>query len=235
MARQDIALMKDMNMNAVRMSHYPPDAFFLDLCDELGLYVIDELAGWQKRYDEGVGAPLVAAMVSRDVNHPSILFWANGNEGGWNTGLDDDYAQYDIQKRKVLHPWSTFSNIDTSHYQTYSSTVSKAAGARCSCPPSSCTGSTTAAQAQGSMTTGRSWAVGSVPPAASSGRWSTRPSSATTGWCPRHRRQSGPDGIVGPFRRRRAASSRSATSGRRSSSAALPTTPRPSPPHSTRQ
>lgn len=128
MARQDIALMKDMNMNAVRMSHYPPDAYFLDLCDELGLYVIDELAGWQKRYDEGVGAPLVAAMVSRDVNHPSVLFWANGNEGGWNTGLDDDYAQYDIQKRKVLHPWSTFSNIDTSHYQTYSSTVSKAAG-----------------------------------------------------------------------------------------------------------
>jgi hypothetical protein len=128
LARQDIELMKDMNMNAVRMSHYPPDAFFLDLCDELGLYVLDELTGWQHHYDEGVGAPLVAAMVNRDVNHPSILFWDNGNEGGWNTALDDDFALYDPQKRAVLHPWTTFSNVDTSHYQTYSSTASKAAG-----------------------------------------------------------------------------------------------------------
>jgi glycosyl hydrolase family 2 len=127
-ARLDIGLMKDMNMNAVRMSHYPPDTYFLDLCDELGLYVLDELAGWQKRYDEGVGAPLVAAMVTRDVNHPSILLWDNGNEGGWNTALDDDYAIYDLQRRKVLHPWTTFSGVDTSHYQTYSSTSSKTAG-----------------------------------------------------------------------------------------------------------
>ncbi len=128
LARLDIGLMKDMNMNAVRMSHYPPDAFFLDLCDELGLYVLDELTGWQHRYDEGVGAPLVKAMVDRDVNHPSILFWDNGNEGGWNTALDDDFGQYDPQRRAVLHPWTTFSGIDTSHYQTYGSTASKVAG-----------------------------------------------------------------------------------------------------------
>ena len=44
--RLDIETMKDMNMNAVRMSHYPPDEEFLDLCDESGLYVLDELAGW---------------------------------------------------------------------------------------------------------------------------------------------------------------------------------------------
>ncbi|MEV6914700.1 glycoside hydrolase family 2 TIM barrel-domain containing protein [Amycolatopsis sp. NPDC051106] len=128
LARLDIGLMKDMNMNAVRMSHYPPDAFFLDLCDELGLYVLDELTGWQRRYDEGVGAPLVKALVERDVNHPSILFWDNGNEGGWNTALDDDFGQCDPQRRAVLHPWTTFSGVDTSHYQTYNSTASKAAG-----------------------------------------------------------------------------------------------------------
>jgi len=45
---EDVLLMKDMNMNAVRMSHYPPDAHFLDVCDSLGLFVIDELGGWQK-------------------------------------------------------------------------------------------------------------------------------------------------------------------------------------------
>ncbi|WP_313888325.1 glycoside hydrolase family 2 protein [Lentzea alba] len=122
LARQDILLMKEMNMNAVRMSHYPPDTFFLDLCDELGLYVLDELAGWSKRYDERAGAPLVASMVTRDVNHPSILFWANGNEGGWNTALDDNFAQYDPQRRTVLHPWANFGGINTDHYENYEST-----------------------------------------------------------------------------------------------------------------
>ena len=128
LARQDILLMKEMNNNAVRMSHYPPDAFFLDLCDELGLYVLDELAGWQKKYDEAAGAPLVAEMVTRDVNHPSILFWANGNEGGWNTALDDDFARYDPQQRAVLHPWAKFGGMNTDHYESYESTRAILAG-----------------------------------------------------------------------------------------------------------
>ncbi|MEV7043872.1 LuxR C-terminal-related transcriptional regulator [Amycolatopsis sp. NPDC051061] len=68
-------------------------------------------------------------MVERDVNHPSILFWDNGNEGGWNTALDDDFGQYDPQRRAVLHPWTTFGGIDTSHYQTYSSGAARVPGA----------------------------------------------------------------------------------------------------------
>ena len=116
----DIGLMKDMNMNAVRMSHYPPDAEFIDLCDSLGLFVLDELTGWHQRYATPVGKKLVKEMVIRDVNHPSILFWDNGNEGGWNTELDNDYALYDPQLRTVLHPWSKFNNIDTKHYPDYS-------------------------------------------------------------------------------------------------------------------
>ncbi|MCK5461877.1 MAG: hypothetical protein KAI95_02635, partial [Bacteroidales bacterium] len=43
-----VNLLKDMNMNAVRMSHYPPDPHFLDVCDSMGLFVLDELAGWQR-------------------------------------------------------------------------------------------------------------------------------------------------------------------------------------------
>lgn len=117
--RLDIAAMKDANMNAVRMSHYPPDAQFLDLCDELGLYVLDELGGWQKFYDNEVGAKLVSEMVPRDVNHPSILFWDNGNEGGFNTNLDHIFTELDPQHRRVLHPWATFSGLNTSHYLAY--------------------------------------------------------------------------------------------------------------------
>jgi beta-galactosidase/beta-glucuronidase len=115
----DARLMKEMNMNAVRMSHYPPDADFLDVCDSIGLYVIDELTGWQAKYDAEVGSKLVKELVVRDVNHPSVVMWANGNEGGWNKDLDDDYALYDPQNRTVIHPWEKFNGTDTKHYQNY--------------------------------------------------------------------------------------------------------------------
>jgi hypothetical protein len=125
----DVKRMKEMNMNAVRMSHYPPDEHFLDACDELGLYILDELAGWQKPpYDTEIGKKLVKEMVTRDVCHPCILFWDNGNEGGWNRELDDQFALYDPQKRTVLHPWENFGGIDTDHYESYASTQKKLGG-----------------------------------------------------------------------------------------------------------
>ncbi|HEV2696167.1 MAG TPA: glycoside hydrolase family 2 TIM barrel-domain containing protein [Verrucomicrobiae bacterium] len=117
--RLDINTMKDANMNAVRMSHYPPDEQFLDLCDELGLYVLDEISGWHNHYDDVIGPKLVKEMVVRDVNHPSILFWDNGNEGGFNTNLDRLYDEYDPQNRRVLHPWAAFDGVNTAHYLQY--------------------------------------------------------------------------------------------------------------------
>ena len=76
------------------------------------MFVLDELTGWQNKYDTIVGKKLVKEMVVRDVNHPSIIFWDNGNEGGWNTALDDQYQLYDPQKRVVLHPWEKFNGTD---------------------------------------------------------------------------------------------------------------------------
>ncbi len=119
LALMDARLMKEMNMNAVRMSHYPPDPYFLDVADELGLYVIDELTGWQKAYDTDVATPLVKELVQRDQSHPSILFWANGNEGGFNRDLDKLYANWDLQRRPVIHPWENFGGIDAAHYLSY--------------------------------------------------------------------------------------------------------------------
>ena len=115
----DVNLMKDMNMNAVRMSHYPPDQFFLDVCDSLGLFVLDELAGWQKSYDTPTAQRLVKEMVERDVNHPSVVLWDNGNEGGFNKEVRGDYALYDPQKRTVIEPWSIVNGINTKHYPGY--------------------------------------------------------------------------------------------------------------------
>ncbi len=89
--RADVVAMKRWGFNAVRTSHYPNDPAFLDACDELGLYVIDEADieshGW---YDEVCRDPRyraafvdrVARMVERDRHHPSIVAWSLGNESG---------------------------------------------------------------------------------------------------------------------------------------------------------
>jgi len=94
---QDVLLMKRHNLNAVRTSHYPNDARFLDLCDEYGLYVIDEcdlethgfaLVGDISRVSddpewEAAYVDRMARMVQRDKNHPSIIMWSLGNEAGF--------------------------------------------------------------------------------------------------------------------------------------------------------
>lgn len=121
---EDAELLKYMNINAVR-SHYPPDIHFLDACDSLGLFVIDELAGWQNCYDNEVGPKLQREMLERDVNHPCIVLWSNGNEGGWNYNLDAHFADYDPQNRHVIHPWADFDQLDTHHYPAFLTGVAR--------------------------------------------------------------------------------------------------------------
>jgi beta-galactosidase len=95
--RADLVQMKQFGFNAVRTSHYPNDPAFLDLTDELGLYVIDEadieshafyralcddpryLNGWVTR---------VSRMAQRDKNHASVILWSLGNESGHGTNHD---------------------------------------------------------------------------------------------------------------------------------------------------
>lgn len=111
---QDIRLMKANNINAVRTSHYPNDEYWYDLCDQYGLYVIDEAnieAHGMGSHPEGYGLitndeswkpsflDRIIRMVERDKNHPSIIGWSLGNEAGdgenfvasyqWIKGRDD--------------------------------------------------------------------------------------------------------------------------------------------------
>ena len=97
--RRDLILMKRNNINAVRTSHYPNTGALYRLCDELGIYVIDENnmeshgmwdMCWHGRItelfpgDREEWEPLlldrVRSMIGRDRNHPSVLFWSCGNE-----------------------------------------------------------------------------------------------------------------------------------------------------------
>lgn len=123
-SRQDGELIKAMNMNAVRV-HYAPDRHFLDVCDSLGILVVDELCGWQDAYSTEAGRPLVEAFMRRDRNRPSVIIWSNGNEGGWNTDLDPCFATFDPQKRPMVHPWADFGDIDTHHYPAYQTGVAR--------------------------------------------------------------------------------------------------------------
>lgn len=87
----DVRLMKQFNFNAVRTSHYPNDPYFLELCDQYGLYVMDEanveshmFGGKFSNDQRWVPAIMdrIMRMVERDKNHPSIISWSLGNESG---------------------------------------------------------------------------------------------------------------------------------------------------------
>ena len=95
--RADLEVMRRHNITAIRTSHYPNDTVFYDLCDELGMYVIDESNIESHAYntslcnDERYLATWVARgsrMVRRDRNHPSIILWSLGNESGYGTNHD---------------------------------------------------------------------------------------------------------------------------------------------------
>ena len=122
---EDARLIKSLNMNAVRIAHLTADEAFLDACDELGLYVEDEFCSWQKPIRTELGREYLKVFLERDHNHPSVIFWSNGNEGGWNTELDAMFKEIDLQKRAVLHPWAYHDGIDTKHYPDYDRLVKK--------------------------------------------------------------------------------------------------------------
>ncbi len=121
----DIRMIKEMNMNAVRMSHYVPDKRFLELCDSLGLFVLDEVTGWADAYDTIAGPKLIKETILRDENHPSVVAWDHGNEGGWNFANEKEFHKYDIQKRPVFNPWLLRNGMDTHHYPEYNFAIGR--------------------------------------------------------------------------------------------------------------
>ena len=99
---QDVILMKQHNINAVRTSHYPNNSYFYDLCDIYGLYVIDEAdlechgfentgnykwitddPKWEKSYVDRA-----ERLVQRDKNHASIIMWSLGNESAFGVNFE---------------------------------------------------------------------------------------------------------------------------------------------------
>jgi len=124
---KDIKIFKEFNINSVRTSHYPNDPYFYELCDEYGIYVIDEA----NIESHGMGYDLhktlankpawlkahlsrVERMVQRDKNHPSIVIWSLGNEAGNGYNMYHSYLlakELDntrpTQYERAIHEWNT--------------------------------------------------------------------------------------------------------------------------------
>ncbi|MFD7706572.1 glycoside hydrolase family 2 TIM barrel-domain containing protein [Streptomyces sp. NPDC059786] len=130
--REDVLLMKRHNVNAVRTSHYPPHPAFLGLCDEYGLWVIDECdlethgfteQAWRDNpVDDDRWTPALldraARMVERDKNHPSVIMWSLGNEAGTGRGLTA-MAEW-IRARDAGRPIHYEGDIDCRDTDVYS-------------------------------------------------------------------------------------------------------------------
>ncbi|NLR82176.1 glycoside hydrolase family 2 TIM barrel-domain containing protein [Chitinophaga eiseniae] len=108
--RKDMEMMKQLNVNAVRHSHYPPDPYWMQLCDEYGLYVVDEanIESHGRYYDLAYTfandkqwrvphLERIQRMYERDKNHAAVVTWSLGNEAGNGVNF---YEAYDWLKAK---------------------------------------------------------------------------------------------------------------------------------------
>lgn len=115
---RDIRMWKENNINAVRLSHYPRKSRFYELCDEHGIYVVDEAnieshgmyygkyslakyPEWEKQHVDRM-----VRLVERDKNHPSVIIWSMGNEAGNGVNFYAGYKaikEHDSQKRPVQY------------------------------------------------------------------------------------------------------------------------------------
>jgi beta-galactosidase len=127
--RQDLLELKRWNFNAVRTSHYPNDAAFLDLCDELGFYVIGEANIESHAFITSICndtkyltafVDRVGRMVQRDIHHPSVVMWSLGNESGAGTNHEAAaaYARHFDPSRPLHYEGGIRGNWMGSHSLT---------------------------------------------------------------------------------------------------------------------
>ncbi len=132
---KDVRLMKEFNVNCVRTSHYPPDPFFLELCDHYGLYVVDEAdiethGLWNLDCDESLishdvkWAPRymdrVRRMYFRDRTHPSIIMWSLGNESQGYKCHDKCYKMLKELGTDIPVHYEGVTHTKRQHYDVYS-------------------------------------------------------------------------------------------------------------------
>lgn len=140
--RKDILLLKRLNINALRTSHYPDDPLLYDLCDEMGILVMDEcdmethgarnknIPGSDPRWTPHA-VDRMERMVLRDRNHPCVIFWSLGNEaGGGSNFLEMRRAALALDNTRPIHyegrPEPDYSDVISRMYPSYDMTENMA-------------------------------------------------------------------------------------------------------------
>ena len=136
--KKDILLWKQHNINAVRLSHYPQQKAFYDLCDQYGIYVIDEanieshgMYYWKytlAKNNTWLKAHLdrMLRMVDRDKNHPSVIIWSMGNEAGAGPIFYEGYhaiKKTDYSKRPVQYERAYKENENIFDMRSYTDII----------------------------------------------------------------------------------------------------------------
>ncbi len=129
----DVIMMKQNNINAIRTSHYPCDDYLYDLCDEFGLYVIDEadlechgfeLTGYYNTISnnkdwEKVYVDRIERLVQRDRNHPSVIMWSLGNESSFGNNFVAMYnACKQLDPTRLVHYEGDINAVASDVYST---------------------------------------------------------------------------------------------------------------------
>lgn len=139
---EDIRIMKELNINAVRTCHYPDDPVWYELCDRYGIYIVDEAN--VESHGMGYGKETLAAnpsymqahwerstrMAARDRNHPSVVIWSLGNEAGMGANFEESYRrvraldpsrpiQYEQAFNRTIGTVSEFTDIACPMYSNY--------------------------------------------------------------------------------------------------------------------
>lgn len=130
---QDLILMKQHNINAIRCSHYPKASYFYDLCDRYGFYVIDEADlethgfEWIEKYEwlneeeswKNAYCDRSSRMVKEHRNHPSIIMWSLGNESSTGANFDASAAGIRaLDNTRLIHYEGDFEADITDVYST---------------------------------------------------------------------------------------------------------------------
>ena len=138
--RRDILMMKAANINAIRTTHYNFGSGFFDLCDQLGMYVLDELPYcWVSSVNDATMTPAfqqhAREVIRRDRNHPSVVVWAIGNENSAGSNLQivaDLVKSLDTSRPRLVSTFPAANyNVELSdrHYPTPATMASDGAAA----------------------------------------------------------------------------------------------------------
>lgn len=120
---EELLRMKEMNLNAVQLSDFPPDEKLLEFADSLGLFILEKTNGWQEVEDENVDLSVLNETIKRDGNHPSVILWDHGYINAKHLENESTFPPFDIQNRPSINSWSIENSLRTNLFSPFNNSL----------------------------------------------------------------------------------------------------------------